>query len=82
MEARENLAGKTSEHTTVAEEIVIGREFNDERVGELLEKLSPMEQQVLKLYLDGLDYKEIAEALQKSPKSIDNALQRIRRKVR
>lgn len=64
------------------EEIVIGKEFNDERVGELLEKLSPMEQKVLKLYLDGLDYKEIAEVLKKSPKSIDNALQRIRRKVR
>ena len=43
--------------------------------------LSPMEKQVCDLYLQGMDYRQIAEYLSKSPKSIDNALQRIRSKI-
>lgn len=50
---------------------------------ELLEKnLSKMEHTVLKLYLKGNNYIQIAEQMGKSPKSIDNALQRIRQKIR
>ena len=37
---------------------------------------------MLDLYLKGMDYKSIAEALQKDEKSIDNAVQRIRSKVK
>lgn len=44
--------------------------------------LSPLENKVLDLYLKGMDYKSIAEALQKDEKSIDNAVQRIRSKVK
>jgi RNA polymerase sporulation-specific sigma factor len=44
-------------------------------------ELSKLEQQVLKLYLQGLSYEEIAEQLGKTEKSIDNALQRIRGKL-
>ena len=44
--------------------------------------LSPMERKVLDLYLRGEGYVEIARILNKSPKSIDNALQRIRSKIR
>lgn len=44
--------------------------------------LSPFENKVLALYLKGSDYVRIAKDLGKSPKSIDNALQRIRKKVR
>jgi len=44
--------------------------------------LSPMEQRVLGLYLSGDSYREIAERLQKSEKSVDNAMQRARRKMR
>ena len=43
--------------------------------------LSPMEKQVCDLYLQGMDYRQIAGYLNKSPKSIDNALQRIRSKI-
>lgn len=43
--------------------------------------LSPMERKVLEQYLLGYDYLQIAEAMKKPTKSIDNALQRIRRKV-
>ncbi len=43
--------------------------------------LSPFERNVVKLYMDGYNYQQIAEKLQKSPKSIDNALQRIKKKL-
>lgn len=46
----------------------------------LLSSLSAMEKQVFELYLDGNEYKQIAEMMGKTPKSIDNALQRIKRK--
>lgn len=45
-------------------------------------RLSKFENQVLELYLEGEDYIQIAGLLDKSPKSIDNALQRIRSKIR
>jgi RNA polymerase sporulation-specific sigma factor len=43
--------------------------------------LSPLERNVLVLYLEGMDYLQIAQRLDRKPKSIDNALQRIRAKV-
>ena len=43
--------------------------------------LSPMERNVLRLYLDGLSYQEIAEQTGKPIKAVDNAIQRIRRKL-
>lgn len=42
--------------------------------------LSKFEKDVLKMYLEGMSYKEIANHLKKTEKSIDNAVQRIRRK--
>lgn len=44
--------------------------------------LSHMEQQVLDEYLQGNNYQQIAEHMDKPPKTIDNALQRIKTKVR
>ena len=44
--------------------------------------LSKMEKQVLELYISGMDYLEIADMMGKSGKSIDNALQRIRNKIK
>lgn len=43
-------------------------------------RLSKLERQVLMLYLKGLSYTEIAKILDKTPKSVDNAFQRIRQK--
>lgn len=43
--------------------------------------LSPMEREVCNLYLQGLGYRQIAQVMKKSPKAIDNALQRIRKKI-
>ena len=48
----------------------------------LSESLSKLEEEVLDQYLSGKDYLEIAEVLERSPKSIDNALARIKTKFR
>ncbi|MBS3873738.1 MAG: RNA polymerase sporulation sigma factor SigH [Firmicutes bacterium] len=66
---------------TDPEELMIHQEeFRDieSRMGELL---SGLECQVLRFYLDGKSYQEIAEDLDRHVKSIDNALQRVKRKV-
>lgn len=64
------------------EELFLDKERMQMLVGELNERLSDMERRVLHLHLQGEDYRSIAELLDKSPKSIDNALQRIRQKMR
>lgn len=63
------------------EELVIDRENTAMLEEELLKRLSEMEIEVVKLYISGMKYTEIAEHLKKEPKSIDNALQRIRAKL-
>lgn len=63
------------------EELVISREeFVDieEKMGEIL---SDLEWKVLMSYLDGKSYQEIAVELERHVKSIDNALQRVKRKL-
>lgn len=64
------------------EELFLDKERMHMLVQELNERLSDMERRVLHLHLQGEDYRSIAELLEKSPKSIDNALQRIRQKMR
>ena len=44
--------------------------------------LTPLELQVFELKINGFQYKEIAEMLDKDPKSIDNAIQRIKNKLK
>ena len=63
------------------EEIYIIDETLREIKNEISKKLSGFENQVLELYLDGLSYIEISETMNKSLKSIDNALQRIKKKL-
>lgn len=63
------------------EALYFGREYTEIFIEQLKEKLSPMENHVLYLHLMGTDYRKIAEILEKSPKSIDNAIQRIRNKA-
>lgn len=64
------------------ERIVVGREQQRDVQERLYHHLSKMEVQVLDLFLRGLTYQEIAAKLEKSPKSIDNALQRIKGKIK
>lgn len=62
------------------EELVIDKESTHMLEYELVRHLSPFENKVLKLYLQDLSYIQIADILKKDPKSIDNALQRIKSK--
>lgn len=71
----------TGAKITDPEELIISREeFCDieEKMGEILSKL---EWQVLMSYLEGKSYHEIAKELKRHVKSIDNALQRVKRKL-
>lgn len=63
------------------EDMVLARERTEELYAELAQCLSRLEKQVLALYLEGLSYREIASRLGKEEKAIDNAVQRIRRKL-
>lgn len=63
------------------EKLLIDKEHNWDLKSRLKEVLSTFEQQVLAYYLEGMDYTAIAKKMQKPPKSVDNALQRIRSKA-
>lgn len=63
------------------EELVISREEVESIENEIGEVLSDLEMEVLMSYLDGKSYQEIACDLDRHAKSIDNALQRVKRKL-
>jgi RNA polymerase sporulation-specific sigma factor len=63
------------------EELIINMENVGNIRSKINEVLSGLEQEVLNAYLDGKSYQEIAEALGRHVKSIDNALQRVKRKL-
>lgn len=63
------------------EELLVSREYAELLEMKLEESLSELENRVLYLHLLGTDYKTIARLLDKSPKTIDNALQRIKGKT-
>ena len=60
---------------------MIDREEARERMNVLKGQLSGFEAKILGLYLNGLSYSEMAAEVKQSPKSVDNAVQRIRRKI-
>ena len=63
------------------EDVIIGREELKERLDALKGQLSELEANILPLYLNGLSCGEIAKQVDRSQKSVDNAIQRIRRKM-
>ena len=63
------------------EELIIGRENLVSIRDSVDQVLSSLEQDVLNAYLDGKSYQEIADKLGRHVKSIDNALQRVKRKL-
>ena len=71
----------TSPLTDNPEHLMINREEYSRLEGQMSKVLSELEQQVLVLYLEGRSYNEISSLLNRSTKSIDNALQRIKRKL-
>jgi len=71
----------SEQRTTDPQAILMAREkfgYVDEK---LSENLSILEQKVLRLYIDGYTYLEISKKLNRHIKSIDNALQRVKRKL-
>lgn len=63
------------------EDVVIGQETTEAFYARLDAALSRLEKKVLNAYLQGLSYQEIAQHLHRAPKSVDNAIQRIRTKA-
>ena len=63
------------------EQIFLDQENADETISLILDALSRTEKVVFNLMLRGYSYREIAEIMDRSPKSIDNAIQRIRKKT-
>jgi len=79
-EARERLIKMTAIESP--EEMMIDRE-NMEQLEEMLrEELSPLEKQVLDLYFIGMSTREIAAILGRTEKATDNALQRLKGKLK
>ncbi len=66
---------------TDPEELIINQEEFSDIEFRMTELLSELERNVLMLYLDGRSYQEIAVDLSRHVKSIDNALQRVKRKL-
>ena len=67
---------------TNPEQMIIDQE-NVAQIKERIKKsLSDMEKEVLAYYMQGMNYVQIAEVMEKSPKAIDNALQRIKNKLK
>lgn len=64
------------------EELVIDKENTENLAKKIEEELSPFENEVLDLYLTGMSYTQIARVLGRDEKSTDNALSRIRGKVK
>ena len=63
------------------EQVMMDQEGFEELKTILTTSLSTLEQQTLDLFLQGLSYREIAERMGKTTKSVDNAVQRIRTKL-
>jgi RNA polymerase sporulation-specific sigma factor len=63
------------------EDVIIGREELKERLDVLIDQLSDFEAEIISPYLKGLSCREIAQQIGHSQKSVDNAIQRIRRKL-
>jgi len=63
------------------EQLFIGKETYQLIEGEINEMLSDLEYDVLQEYLEGKSYQDIADSIDKHVKSVDNALQRVKRKL-
>ena len=70
-----------AQEETNPEELFVSKEYAELIESRLEESLSDLENRVLYLHLLGTDYRTIAKLLDKSPKTIDNALQRIKGKT-
>jgi len=77
----EQLLGNGFEKNKNPEQLVLDKEAADVLSYTLVGHLSEMEKQVLHFYMKDMNYSQIASALGKEPKAVDNALQRIKKKL-
>ncbi len=68
--------------TTNPETVLMNHEYENQMIGIAKDKLTAFESMVFDLKMSGFEYKEISEILDKEPKAVDNALQRIRSKLK
>jgi len=71
----------TSTRISDPEEVLIGRENYAAVADSIKNSLSKLERGALELYLQGYSYQQIAEGLTISTKSVDNAIQRVKKKL-
>lgn len=64
------------------EAIILNEEQEKLTINRFLGKLSALEKEILSYYMEGMSYSEIAKLIGKTEKSVDNAIQRIRLKMR
>ena len=64
------------------EAIILNEEQEKLTINRLFGKLSALEKEILSYYMEGMSYSEIAKIIGKTEKSVDNAIQRIRLKMR
>lgn len=64
------------------EQVVLSKEKSEELEQAIDKELSPFEKNVLELFVTGMSYSDIADVLGKNEKATDNAIQRIRGKLR
>ena len=80
-ESKPQSAGHPESGRRTTEEQVLDKESEEELLLAFSRYLSDFENRVLKLFLSGQSYSEMAQETGKREKSIDNAVQRIRRKL-
>ena len=80
-ESKAGRATFVSQPRRMPEEQLLARESMTDFFHTFARYLSPMEQQILPLFLEGMSYRDIAEHCGRNVKSVDNAVQRIRRKL-
>lgn len=81
IDSLQQVAG-LSDHSADPLEVYLKQEEEQLRRQKIKTLLSGLEQETLTLYLNGLSYEEMAQQLGCSAKAVDNALQRVRRKLR
>ncbi len=75
------ISGAFDPSHTDPELLIADRDYVESVLENTTKQLSEFEAEILRYYLDGLSCQEIAKIVGKTPKSVDNAVQRVRRKT-
>ena len=76
------MEGLVADNSYNPENLIVQTEDGNSLYEKIVEQLTPLEQQVFELKASGFKYKEIADILDKEPKVIDNALNRLKTKIK